>query len=106
MDAQTPDPVIDVQYRPEEQRFVGTMEGSDQAAFIEVEPGPLVWVFGYTEVPVAWRGKGVGAALVRAAVAEVRARGGLRIQPACPFVGAYFRRYPEEVDVLVGAGAG
>jgi len=98
-------PAVEVSYLPEEGRFVGTIEGSDEVAFIEVQPGPTEWVFGYTQVPGAWQGKGVGMALVRGAVAQVRAMGGLRIRPECPFVAAFFRRYPEEADLLRGGGS-
>lgn len=48
----------------------------------------------HTEVPAAAEGRGVGAALVRAAL-EHAAAAGLRVRPQCSFVAAYLRRHPE-----------
>lgn len=51
-------------------------------------------VFTHTEVPPADEGKGVGAALVRAALDDTKAQG-FKIVPACSFVVAFVRRHPE-----------
>ena len=51
-------------------------------------------VFTHTEVPPADEGKGIAAALVRAALDDTRARG-FKIVPACSFVVAFVRRHPE-----------
>lgn len=51
-------------------------------------------VFTHTEVPPEDEGKGIGARLVRAALDDTRRRG-LKIVPACSFVVAFVRRYPE-----------
>lgn len=48
----------------------------------------------HTEVPAAHEGKGVGSALVKAALEHARAEK-LRVIPSCPFVSAYLRRHPE-----------
>ncbi|HKT59490.1 MAG TPA: GNAT family N-acetyltransferase [Gemmatimonadales bacterium] len=49
----------------------------------------------HTEVPPSGKGKGVGDALVRAALAHARARG-FRVMATCPYVQAWLRRHPEE----------
>ena len=54
-------------------------------------------VFTHTEVPPADEGKGIGAALVRAALDDTRAHG-FKIVPACSFVVAFVRRHPEYAD--------
>ncbi|HZQ02403.1 MAG TPA: GNAT family N-acetyltransferase [Gaiellaceae bacterium] len=46
-----------------------------------------------------WR-RGLGAALVRAALDDARDRG-FRVVPICPFVEAYVRRHPEDADLVV-----
>lgn len=54
-------------------------------------------VFVHTEVPSEDEGKGIGAALVRAALDDTRRRG-LKIVPMCSFVVAFVRRHPEYDD--------
>lgn len=54
-------------------------------------------VFVHTEVPPADEGKGIGAAVVRAALDDSRSRG-FKIVPACSFVAAFVHRHPEYND--------
>ncbi|ADL45778.1 MULTISPECIES: GNAT family N-acetyltransferase [Micromonospora] len=56
-------------------------------------------VFTHTEVDDQFQGQGVGAALVRGALDQVRARGG-RIVPQCPFVASFIERHPEYADLV------
>ncbi|WP_367717379.1 GNAT family N-acetyltransferase [Nitratireductor sp. GISD-1A_MAKvit] len=56
-------------------------------------------IIDHTGVPDAFRGQGVGVALVTRAVEDARAKG-IRIRPLCPFANAQFRRHPEWADVL------
>jgi predicted GNAT family acetyltransferase len=56
-------------------------------------------IIDHTGVPDAFRGQGVGAALVARAVADARAEG-VKITPLCPFAAAQFRRNPDWHDVL------
>jgi predicted GNAT family acetyltransferase len=51
-------------------------------------------VITHTGVPPAIEGRGIGSALLRAAVEDAIA-GGLTIVPLCPFVGAWLDRHPE-----------
>jgi uncharacterized protein len=53
----------------------------------------------HTEVPPALEGRGIAAALVKAAF-EFAAAKQLRVQPRCSYVRAYARRHPE-VQALV-----
>lgn len=62
-------------------------------------PGPGVIDLQHTETDEALRGRGVGEALVRAALAHAR-RAGLRVIPTCPFVRRWLARHPEEQDVI------
>lgn len=61
--------------------------------------GAGLLVIDHTGVPDAFRGKGVGLALVARAVADARAAG-KQILPLCTFAAAQFRRHPEWTDVL------
>lgn len=70
------------------------------AGFTAYEPRGEVLVFTHTEVDPKFQDKGVGGALVRAALDQVRARGG-RVVPKCPFVSAVIDRHPEYADLVV-----
>lgn len=48
----------------------------------------------HTEVPKALEGKGVGSALILAALEDIEKRE-LALVPLCPFVAAYIKRHPE-----------
>lgn len=56
-------------------------------------------MFTHTEVPPEHEGKGIGSALIRAGLAEARARG-LKVIPICPFFAAYMQKHEEEQDLL------
>jgi hypothetical protein len=55
----------------------------------------------HTEVPSPLEGRGIAAALTRAAIDHARANG-LRVQPLCSYVRAWLRRHPEHADLLAG----
>lgn len=61
--------------------------------------GASMIIIDHTDVPDAFRGQGVGAALVLRAVEDMRAAG-KKILPLCPFAAAQFRRHGEWADVL------
>jgi len=52
-----------------------------------------------TQVPEALEGQGVGSGLVKAALADARARN-LKVVPLCEFVAAYMEHHPEDQDLL------
>ncbi|WP_375284498.1 GNAT family N-acetyltransferase [Marinicauda pacifica] len=56
-------------------------------------------IIDHTGVPDAWRGQGVGQALVERAVLDARANG-VQIVPLCPFAKAQIEKHPEWQDVL------
>jgi len=58
----------------------------------------------HTEVPQAFAGHGIGRALVRLVLDEVRSRG-LRIVPKCEFVDTYIRHHPEYADLVPSSPA-
>ena len=87
-----------VRNNPEELRYEALRD--DQLVGLiryRTEPGVVVLV--HTEVDEAVEGTGVGSALVRGALDDLRARG-LRLVPVCPFVAAYLRRHPEYADLV------
>lgn len=55
-------------------------------------------VFFHTEVDDAFAGQGLGAELVRAALADVR-ESGKRVVPVCPYVAKFLERHEEFADI-------
>jgi predicted GNAT family acetyltransferase len=89
---------MDVQRNESRHRFEVETEGG--TAVLEYsEPRAGILDLRHTLVPAAARRKGVGDALVRAALEHARASG-LRIIPTCPFVAAWLGRHPEERDLV------
>ncbi|MCF0096720.1 GNAT family N-acetyltransferase [Micromonospora sp. MH99] len=69
------------------------------AGFTAYVPRGEVLVFTHTEVDRAFQGKGVGGALIRGTLDQVRARDG-RVVPQCPFVAAFIDKHPEYADLV------
>jgi hypothetical protein len=63
----------------------------DATAFLDYKRGPIGLTLVHTEVPEHLRGRGLGTALVKAAVEHGRAEG-LRIIAECAFAKAVLRR--------------
>jgi len=76
--------------------------GGSTAMLSFSKAGEKLVIIDHTEVAPAFRGQGVGEALVQRAVEDARAAG-KEITPLCPFTAAQFRRHPEWADVLRGA---
>ena len=66
------------------------------AHYVTVEGGR---VFDHTEIDAAFEGKGIGSALARGALDDVRARG-IRIGATCPFFRSFLDRHPEYQDLV------
>ena len=79
-------------------RYVYRSEGSE-AEMTFSKAGEGLVIIDHTEVPAAFRGQGVGQALVKRAVADFRAQG-KKVLPLCPFAAAQFRRHPDWADLL------
>ena len=73
--------------------------GGEEAEMTYSKAGEGLVIIDHTEVPDAFRGQGVGAALVARAVVDFRAAG-KKVMPLCPFAAAQFRRHPEWADLL------
>jgi predicted GNAT family acetyltransferase len=66
-------------------------------AFLSYERREDALVLVNTQVPPAFRGRGIGKALVKAGIDAAR-REGLRVVPVCPFVKAFLRTHPESSE--------
>ncbi|HWJ69713.1 MAG TPA: GNAT family N-acetyltransferase [Sphingobium sp.] len=87
----------DLRAGPAEGRYEYPVEGG--TAFADYIRQGDILIIPYTQVPDALRGRGVGAALVKALLDEVRAQG-MKVVPQCGFVAAYIRRHPAMRDLL------
>ena len=93
---------IDVTDVPEAHRFEARVDG-ELAGFIRYRLRPDAIELIHTEVLPAFEGKGIGSALVRRTLDDIRGRG-MKIIPTCPFVTGYLQRHPEEADLVLSAG--
>lgn len=73
-----------------------------KTAFSEYKLAPGTITFMHTEVPVEFRGKGIGSQLVRGELEAARARG-LKVIARCPFVSRYINEHAEFQDLLAPA---
>ncbi|NJR12873.1 N-acetyltransferase [bacterium] len=76
----------------EEKRF--ELHLGRQVAFVEYMIAGNNIIFTHTEVPPEFEGQGVGNKLAKYVLDDAVAHG-YKIQPLCPFIGAYVRRHPD-----------
>ncbi len=90
--------MIEVRDNPEHSRFEIFSDGT-AAGFAQYVTRPGRMIFVHTEIDPAFEGKGLGGALAKAALDEVRTRG-VHAVPLCPFIAGYIRRHPEYEDLV------
>lgn len=83
---------------PSASRYEVTVDGT-RAGFAAYRRKGDALVFTHTEIDDAFEGQGVGSALARAALDDVRARG-LSVVPQCPFIRAWIDRHPDYADLV------
>lgn len=89
---------LSVTDNPSERRFEVTVDGV-LAGFAQYRLHGDTTVFTHTEIEPAFEGQGVGGALARGALDDVRRRGG-RVVAQCPFIAAWIERHPAYQDLL------
>lgn len=78
-------------------RFELTVEGHLAATYYKIEGDVITFI--HTEVPPELGGKGVGSALVKGALDQVRGLG-LKVIAECPFVKATIDKHAGYADLL------
>lgn len=78
-------------------RYELTVDGATAVAEYELRDGKVV--FTHTNVPESMAGKGVGSALAKGALSDVRAQG-KKALPLCSFIDGYIKRHPDYVDLV------
>ena len=99
--ADPPSTAVTVTDAPARERFEAHVDG-DLAGFLTYHHRPEHLSLVHTEVDEAFEGRGVGGALVRAAVDRASAEG-LDVLPFCPFAREWLARHPEHVDLVPAA---
>jgi hypothetical protein len=85
----------DVRFRDDadQHRYLAEIDGRMVGmAVYQLRAGRHIFV--HTETKPEYEGQGVGSALARFALDDVRAQGGT-IVPLCPFIASWIERYPE-----------
>jgi len=90
---------IEVRDNPDKSRYEVWVDGV-RAGHEKYELGEGTIAFVSTIVKPEFGGRGIASTLVERAVADVRARGERRIVAVCHFVQAWFRRHPDQQDLL------
>jgi hypothetical protein len=83
---------------PGRNRYEATVDGR-LAGFAEYLTTSPLTVFTHTEVEPAYEGQGVGSALARYALDDMRAHD-RHVLPLCPFVKEWIGRHPDYADLI------
>lgn len=75
-------------------RYEAHLDG-ELAGFADYRLKDDVILFTHTEVDPRFEGKGVGGAIARFALDDVRADGTRKVVPICPFIKAWVGRHPD-----------
>lgn len=94
---------IEVRNNPDSSRYEAWLDGA-LAGFAEYRLRGETVVFTHTEVGDEFEGKGIGGALARGALDDVRAGGGHDVVPQCPFIKGWIEKHPD-YESLVRTGS-
>ena len=89
---------MELRHDPDNHRYVAEIDGQTVGTAVYHLRNDR-HIFVHTEVDQAHEGGGVGSALARYALDDVKANGGT-VVPVCPFIASWIRRHPE-YDALV-----
>lgn len=96
-------PAVEVRHNPDAHRYEGFVDGA-LAGFAAYTESDSMIAFDHTEVDGAFEGRGVGSAIARFALDDVRAAGERHVIPVCPFIQRWIERHPD-YQVLVHTSA-
>ncbi|HLR95209.1 MAG TPA: GNAT family N-acetyltransferase [Jiangellaceae bacterium] len=89
---------VHVTNNPDQHRYEARIDGT-VAGFVDYELTGNQIVLAHTEVDDNFEGRGVGSALARGALDDVRGRG-LDTSITCPFLANWARNHQEYADLL------
>ncbi|MGC3993029.1 MAG: GNAT family N-acetyltransferase [Propionicimonas sp.] len=91
-----------VSNNPGNSRYEAHVDGA-LAGFAEYEVTDALVVFTHTEVLPAFEGQGIGSAIARYALDQLRDEGNRKALPVCPFIKGWIQRHPDYLAVTYGA---
>ena len=89
---------VSVHRNDDNHRYEATLDGK-VAGFVQFRERAGRVILIHTETETADEGRGVGSALARSALDDVRDRG-LKAVVECPFIRSYIERHPEYADLV------
>ena len=96
---------VQTTHNPDRSRYEAHIDG-ELAGFAEYLLTDQLVTFTHTEVDRRFEGRGVGSALARFALDDVRAEGSRQVLPLCPFIKGWIGKHREYVDLVYGARSG
>jgi predicted GNAT family acetyltransferase len=90
---------VEVSDNPELSRYEARVDG-ELAGFSAYHLTRTSIVFTHTEVDDAFEGHGVGSAIARYALDDVRSKGERDVIPVCPFINGWIGQHPEYADLV------
>lgn len=90
---------VAVSNNPDESRYEARIDG-DLAGFAQYTRSARIIIFNHTEVDPAFEGRGVGSALARYALDDVRDEGTHRVVPLCPFIKSWIDKHPDYLPLV------
>jgi hypothetical protein len=92
-------------HNPDASRYEAHLDG-ELAGFAEYELTDQLVIFTHTQVEDAYEGHGVGSALARFALDDVRASGTRKVLPLCPFIKGWIEKHPDYADLVADPASG
>jgi predicted GNAT family acetyltransferase len=86
----------------DQRRYEASAGGTALAGFVDYREAREPVVLIHTEVDPSFEGRGVGSALARGALDDIRDRE-RKALVICPFINSWLRRHPDYLDVLFHA---
>jgi predicted GNAT family acetyltransferase len=92
---------VSVRRNDDNHRYEAVLDGT-VVGFVRFRQRPGQVVLIHTETDQAYEGRGIGSALARGALDDIRTRGE-KVEPQCPFIASYIKRHPEYDDIVAPA---
>ena len=93
---------VETTHHPEESRYEAHLDGELAGFAAYVLQGEESIIFTHTEVDDRFEGKGVGSALARFALDDVRRDGTRKVVPRCAFIRGWIDKHPDYADLVRG----